>query len=67
MGTTKCLSLIYEVQNFGNTYLGKVSKFLGQWLVSFWASEPFTGLEVKKHPPSLGADRVNDPTFYKNA
>ena len=24
MATTKCLFLIYEIQNFANTYLGKV-------------------------------------------
>ena len=45
MAMKKRLSLIYELENFANTYLGKVAK-----LVSFWSPEQFTGLEVENTP-----------------
>ena len=35
MATTKRLSLIYEIQNFANAYLGKVTKFQGNGLFCF--------------------------------
>ena len=40
MATKKRISLIYEIENFADTYLGKVTKFQG-------SSEPFTVLEVE--------------------
>ena len=46
MATRKGLSLIYEIQNFANTYLGKVTKF--QYDA---CSVSFTGLEVD--PPGM--------------
>ena len=53
MATKKRLSLIYESQNFANTYLGNVTKFQGNGLFGaiYWAGGG-------KHPP--GAYRVND-------
>ena len=35
MATRKGLSLIYEIQNFADTYLGKVTKFQGDGLLPF--------------------------------
>ena len=35
MATKKRLSLIYELENFANTYLGKVTKFQGDGLFRF--------------------------------
>ena len=35
MATRKRLSLIYEIQSFANTYLGKVNKFQGNGLFRF--------------------------------
>ena len=35
MATQKRLSLIYELENFANTYLGKVTKFQGDGLFRF--------------------------------
>ena len=35
METRKGLSLIYEIQNFANTYLEKVSKFQGNGMFHF--------------------------------
>ena len=35
MATKKRLSLIYEIQNFATTYLGKVTKFQGTGLLPF--------------------------------
>ena len=35
MATKKHLSLIYELENFVNTYLGKVTKFQGDGLFRF--------------------------------
>ena len=34
-GNKETSTLIYEIQNFANTYLGKVSKFQGNGLFSF--------------------------------
>ena len=51
MATKKCLSLIYEIKNYADTYyLGKVTKFPCNFLLRFWSSEPFTGLEVENTP-----------------
>ena len=36
MATKKRLSLIYELENFANTYLGKVTKFQVDGLFRFW-------------------------------
>ena len=35
MATKKRLPLIYELENFANTYLGKFTKFLGDGLFRF--------------------------------
>ena len=51
MATKKHLSLIYELEDFANTYLGKVTKFQGDGLFPFLSSEQFTGLEVENNPP----------------
>ena len=53
MAIWKHLSLICEITNFANAYLGEVTKFQGYSLL-FWSSEQFTGLEVKTpFPPSM--------------
>ena len=53
MATKKHLSLIYELETFANTYLGKVTKFQVDDLFLFWSSEQFTGLEVENTLPSV--------------
>ena len=54
MATTNGLSIIYEIQNLTDTYLGKVTKFQGN---GFLSSEPFTGPEVENTPVLLGLRR----------
>ena len=48
MATKECLFLIYKIEDFADTHLGKVTKFQGNIrLAPFWSSEPFTGLEME--------------------
>ena len=49
MATKKCLSLAYEIQNFDNTYLGKVTKFQGNGLFRFGVLSHLLGWRWK-HP-----------------
>ena len=37
MATTKRPSLIYEIQNFADTFLGKVTKFQAIIIIIYWA------------------------------
>ena len=55
MATRKGLSLIYEIQNFGDTYLGKVMKFQSNGLFRFEVLSHLLGRW--KTPPSM--NRVN--------
>ena len=55
MATKKRLPLIYEIENFTDTYLVKLTKFQGNGFAPFWSSEPFTGLEVETPSPAPGA------------
>ena len=61
MATRKCLSLICEVPNFANAYLGKVTKFQG------YSSFRFGVLSIRlgggKHPPS-DMNRVKGNVLY---
>ena len=50
MVTTKDLSLICDILNFANAYLGKVTQFQGYGLL-FWSSVQFTDLEVENTLP----------------
>ena len=61
MATKKRLSLIYELENFANTYLGKVTKFQVGGLFRFGVLSNL--LEVE-NTPSPRANRVdiNDGT-----
>ena len=45
------LSLIYEIQNFANTYLGKVTKFQSNELLRFGVLSHLLGLRWKTPPP----------------
>ena len=51
MATTKHLSLIYEIQNFANTYLGKVTKFQGNGLFGFGVLNHLLGYMWNPPPP----------------
>ena len=59
MATKKRLSLIYEIGNFVNTYLGKVSKFQDNGLFRFGVLSHLLGPRWKT--PPLGAYRENTP------
>ena len=50
----KDVSLICEIPNFANAYLGKVTKFQGYRLFRFGVLEQFTGLEVETPPVWIG-------------
>ena len=52
MATKKRLSLIYELQNFANTYLGKVTKFQVDGLFRFGVLSNLLAWRWK-HPPVL--------------
>ena len=51
MASTKRLSSIYEIQNFANTYLGKVTKFQGNGLFRFGVPSHLLGRRWKTPSP----------------
>ena len=53
MATTKCLSLICEIPNFANAYLGKVTKFQGYGLFPFGVLSDLLAWRWKTHPPGI--------------
>ena len=57
MATKKRLSLIYELENFANTYLGKVTKFQVDGLFRFGVLNNLLAWRWK-HTPPPGANRV---------
>ena len=62
MATRKRLSLICEIQNFANAYLGKVAKFQGYSLFRFGVLSNSLAWRWKTPPPpppSLCMNRVN--------
>ena len=59
MATKKRLSLIYELENFANTYLGKVTKFQGDGLFRFGVLNNLLSWRWKTPPP--GVNRVKIP------
>ena len=61
MATKKCLCLIYELENFANTYLGKVTKFQGDGLFCFGVLSNLLAWRWKTHPP--GMNRVKTKTL----
>ena len=60
MTTKKRLSLIYEIENFADTYLEKVTKLQGDGLLRFGVLSHLLGWRWKTLPllPPLGAYRV---------
>ena len=48
MAAMKPISLIYEIQNFANAYLGKVTEFQGNGLFRFGVLSQFTGQTLTK-------------------
>ena len=56
MATRKDLSLIYEIPNFANAYLGKVTKFQGYSLFRFGVMSNL--LAWRWNPPSPGTNKV---------
>ena len=56
MATKKRLSLIYELDNFANTYFGKVTKFQVDGLFRFGV---LSNLLAWRWKPPPGANRVN--------
>ena len=54
MATTKRLCLIYEIQNFANTYLGKVTKLQGNGLFRFGVLSHLLGWRWKTPPVLIG-------------
>ena len=61
MATRKGLSLIFEIQNFANSYLGKVTKFQGHGLCRFGVLSNLLGWRWKTPPP--GTNRVNGANY----
>ena len=57
MAIKKRLSSIFELENFANTYLWKVTKFQGDSLFRFGVLSHLLGWRVKNTPPP-GANRV---------
>ena len=51
MATKKRLSLIYEIQNFADTYLEKVKEFQGNGFLRFGVLNHLLGWRWKIHPP----------------
>ena len=51
MATTKHLSLIYKIQTFADTYLGKVTKFQGNDLFRFGGLSHLLGCRWNPPPP----------------
>ena len=69
MATKKRLSLIYEIQNFADTYLGKVTKFQGNGLFRFGVLSHLLGWKWKTHtpPPALiGLNVPRDAQSHRN-
>ena len=58
MATTKRLSLIYEIQNFANTYLGKVTKFQGNGLFRFGVLSHLLGWSLSAYPIQVLSERL---------
>ena len=58
MATKKRLSLIYELENFAKTYLGKVTKFQGNGFFRFGVLSNLLAWRWKTPLPS-GMNRVN--------
>ena len=65
MASRKGLSLICEIPNFANAYLGKFTHVSGLWLVLFWRSEQFCWPGGGKHPPP-GMNRVKSSVLHEN-
>ena len=61
MATKKSLSLIYEIENFANTYLRKVTKFQGNSLLCFGVLSHLLDWRSKTPPPPvlIGLRNVN--------
>ena len=53
MATKKRLSLIYELENFADTYLGKVTKFQGDGLFRFGVVSNLLAWTWKPPPPGM--------------
>ena len=64
MATTKGLSLICEISNLANAYLGKVAKFQGYGLFRFGVLSTLLAWRWKTTPPP-GMNRVNMQNFFK--
>ena len=54
MATKKRLPLIYELENFANTYLGKVTKFQGDGFFRFGVTSNLLAWRCKTPPVWLG-------------
>ena len=64
MATKKRLSLICEIPNFANAYLGKATKFQGYSLFRFGVLSNLLAWRWKTPPP--GMNRVNKSILYKS-
>ena len=64
MATKKRLSLIYELENFANTYLGKVTKFQGDGLFRFGVLNNLLAWKWKTPP---GMNRIKYQQFWNKS
>ena len=64
MATKKCLSPSYELENFANTYLGKVTTFQVDGLFRFGVLSNLLAWRWKTPPPP-GANRVKSGSLVK--
>ena len=68
MATKKLLSLIFDIQNFGNSYLGKVTKFQGNSLLHLGVLSHLLGWMWKTPPPLvLIGSNLFDMGFFESS